>query len=501
MRAPPPKPAGPRAGADRAQRAKSGRAARRHGKTAKSESATGPAAGKAAGVPPLPAGYGARAEAVRLVSRVLVQRGSLDEALSEGGERAQMLEPRDRAFARMVATTTLRRHGRLNALLAGFLEKPLPARTGRLWPILMTAAAQLLFLDTPAHAAISLAVEQCRHDREARRFDRLANALLRRVTREGRERLAALDPLALDVPDWLLSRWMATYGEETGRAIAAAQLEEAGLDVTPKIAADAAKWAEQLGGTVLATGSIRLAGGGRVSELPGFDEGAWWVQDAAAAIPARLIAGRGGGDLSGLEIADLCAAPGGKTAQLAALGASVTAVDISASRLGRLAENLHRLGLAARTVTADVTTWQPDRRFDAVLLDAPCTATGTIRRHPDILHLRRESDVGALGDVQASLFAAAAGLVAPGGTLIYCTCSLEPEEGEQQIARFLGAHEDFRRVPVRADDFGGELGEGLGGERGLITADGDLRTLPCNFPDATPPGLDGFYAARLIRQV
>jgi 16S rRNA (cytosine967-C5)-methyltransferase len=243
-----------------------------------------------------------------------------------------------------------------------------------------------------------------------------------------------------------------------------------------------------LGGIVLPTGSIRRAAGGRVADLPGYADGDWWVQDAASALPARLF-----GPLKGLAVADLCAAPGGKTAMLAAAGARVTAVDVSPERLDRMRENLPRLKLAAELVAADVTTWSPERDFDALLLDAPCTATGTLRRHPDILRLKRPSDLDKLAGLQARLLRAAAELVRPEGLLVYCTCSLEPAEGEDQIARFLATREGFARVPIAPAE--------IGGEADWITAAGDLRTLPFHLqlPDPALSGLDGFYVARLRR--
>ena len=350
----------------------------------------------------------------------------------------------------------------------------------------MSGAAQLLLLDTPPHAAISLAVDQCRLDRDAGRFDKLANAVLRRVSEKGAALLARQDAAVANMPPWLLRRWHLAYGGELARSIALANLHEAALDLSLK--GDAGPWAERLGGIVLPTGSVRLHAHGRIEDLAGYGDGGWWVQDAAAALPARLL-----GDVSGQDVADLCAAPGGKTAQLAAAGAHVTAVDASPSRLKRVTENLERLQLAADLVTADATAWQPGRTFDAVLLDAPCTATGTIRRHPDIPHLKRESDVAALAQLQTKLLANAATLVRPGGTLVYCTCSLEPEEGQHQIETFLAKNPSFTREPLRPE-------AGLQAE--WITPDGDLRTLPCHLPleQADLSGLDGFFAARLRRR-
>ena len=435
-----------------------------------------------------PPGLLARRLATRLIGAVIEDGRALDDAFTVAlaSPRFAGLEPRDRAFARIIATTALRRLGELEGVLKTFLEKPLPADRGRLRPMLLSGAAQLLFLETPPHAAISLAVDECRGDPKARRFDRLVNAVLRRVSEKGAEILKSLDSPRVNIPEWLWRRWVATYGEGLAKQIAAASLEPAALDISVK--SDAARWAERLGGIVLRTGAVRLEAEGRIEDMAGFADGEWWVQDAAAALPARLF-----GAVKGLKVADLCAAPGGKTAELAVAGAFVTAVDISGERLKRVTENLGRLKLTAELVEADATAWDPGCQFDAVLLDAPCTATGTIRRHPDILRLKRETDVGAIAGLQTKLLDAAARLVKPDGTVVYCTCSLEPEEGRDQIAALLGRNSNFTRVPIDAAEFGGESD--------WITADGDLRTLPCHFKAETPAlsGLDGFYAARLKR--
>jgi 16S rRNA (cytosine967-C5)-methyltransferase len=423
---------------------------------------------------------------VRLLMAVLAEGHSFDGAVVRE-LKGTALEPRDRALARMIAATVLRRLGELEAVLNGYLEKPLPKQKGALWPILLSGAAQLLFLETPPHAAVGLAVDQARRDRYAARYDKLVNALLRRVSREGAAALQALDGVALNIPAWLFQRWTQAYGAEEARRIAAASLAEAALDISVKDAPET--WAERLGGQVLPTGSVRLAAGGRIEDLAGYSDGAWWVQDAAAALPARLL-----GAVQGKSVVDLCAAPGGKTAQLAAAGAEVTAVDLSSGRLKRLSSNLERLHLKAELVGADAGKWAPGRTFDAVLLDAPCTSTGTIRRHPDILRLKRSDDLAALVDVQAALLDNAARLVAPGGTLLYCTCSLEPQEGQAQVERFLSLNPAFSRAPIVA----GECG--IAAE--WLTPEGDLRTLPHHLPNERPElsGMDGFFAARLVRR-
>ena len=440
------------------------------------------------GVPP---GLAARTLAVHLVAGVLIDRQPLEQVLAECSARPQVaaMEARDRALARAVAATVLRRQGELEHVLNAFLERPLPADQGRLWPILLTGAAQLVCLDMPAHAVVDLAVEATRRDRGAHRFAKLVNAVLRRVAERGRELLAGQDTTRLNVPDWLWQRWSATYGPEEARRIAEASLSEAALDISVKPGAvSAAAWAERLGGRMLPTGSVRLVSHGRIEDLPGYAEGAWWVQDAAAALVTRIA-----GDVAGKSVADLCAAPGGKTAGLAAAGAQVTAVDVAAARLDRLRANLARLQLAAEVVEADAATWSPGRTFDVVVLDAPCTATGTIRRHPDILRLKGAEDVGRMAALQRVMLAHAASLVRPQGLLVYATCSLEPEEGAMQIAALLAARSDFERVPIVAAE--------IGAEAEWITPQGELRTLPFHVKQEAPglSGIDGFYVARLRR--
>lgn len=436
-----------------------------------------------------PPGYLARDLAVRVIHEVTLRRQPLDDVLSRWTARTPFdtLDARDRAFARLLIATTLRHHGRIAHVIASFLEKPLPEDRGRLFAILLTASAHLLFLDGPPHAVINLAVEQCKRAPPSRRFAKLTNAVLRRISQHGLARLANLDEVTLDVPAWLLTRWQHTYGPELARDIAQASLREAALDLTVK--ADAAAWAVRTGGMLLPTGSVRISAAGRVEDLPGYADGQWWVQDTAATLPARML-----GKVAGRDIADLCAAPGGKTAQLVAAGANVTAVDISPTRLARLRANLARLHLAAQIVEADVLAWEPSRTFDAVLLDAPCSATGTIRRHPDILHLKIETDITRLLGLQQAMLDKAAHLVRPGGRLVYCTCSLEPEEGPDQIARFLERHQDFTLFPLTAAE--------IGVDPAWITPVGSLRTLPCHLPLENPAigGMDGFYAALFVRR-
>jgi 16S rRNA (cytosine967-C5)-methyltransferase len=424
---------------------------------------------------------------VALLAGVLDRHRPLDALLDPaGGDPAyRALADRDRRLVHAVVSIALRRLGEIDAVLAALVEKAPWRRAGGLRNILRIAAAQVLFMGVADHAAVSIAVDQVAADRNAVHFRGLANAVLRRMARERDGLLAALDADRLDTPDWLWRRWVATYGEPAARAIAAMHRVEPYLDLSAK--SDPAGLAAILGATLLPTGSVRLLPSGPVEALAGYADGAWWVQDAAAALVPRLL-----GPVAGRRVADLCAAPGGKTAALAAAGAHVTAVDISASRLKRLSANLARLHLAAETVAADLLAWQPERPFDAILLDAPCSATGTIRRHPDIAWLKKPEDVAALAKVQAAMLDRAVDWLAPGGLLVYATCSLEPEEGEAQIARALARHR-LARVPVDPSEVGG-LAE-------IVTAAGDIRTLPAHLPDPTPRlgGLDGFFMARLVK--
>jgi 16S rRNA (cytosine967-C5)-methyltransferase len=434
-----------------------------------------------------PPGFAARRIAADILDGVLRRRRPLDEQLEDRTAHPDFagLPDRDRALVRVLVTSVLRRFGTLRHLLGRRLIRGLPADAPRVDAALLIGAAQILWLEVPDHAAVDLAVRLVQGDRRAARYAGLVNAVLRGMARDGARDLAALDTTALDTPDWLMMRWVANYGADTARAIADANGCEPAIDLT--VTSDPEGWASVLGGRVLPSGSVRAQAHGPVSQLPGYADGAWWVQDAAAALPAKLL-----GNVRDLAVADLCAAPGGKTAQLAAAGARVVAVDRAPARLRRLQQNLSRLRLSADTVAADVTQWQGGP-FDAVLLDAPCSATGTIRRHPDIPWLKSESDIAALAGLQRRLVARAAELTKPGGLLVYCTCSLEPEEGIEIVRELLDRNPDLHRQPISAAD--------VYGHAEWLTPDGDLRTLPCHLPDADSrmAGLDGFYAARLRR--
>lgn len=424
-------------------------------------------------------GLAERRAAAAAFAAALSREATLDEALAREGEHP---------LARAIAVTAFRHFGTIGGALGERLAKGMP-RDPQVTAILATGAAQILFLDTPDHAAVDLAVRLARASDRTRHLSGMINAVLRRIARE-REEIGPPREASAELPGWLAARWRRNWGEARTEAIAAAQLAGAALDLTCR--AEPELWAGRLGGILLPSGSLRILDRRPVTELPGFAEGAFWVQDAAAAIPARLLDAK-----PGERVLDLCAAPGGKTAQLAAAGAEVTALDRSASRLERLAANMARLGLRAEIACADALSFEAEP-FDAVLLDAPCTATGTLRRHPDIGWTRSEEDIRILARKQAALLDRAASLVRPGGRLVYCVCSLEPEEGEEQAAAFLARHGDFARLPVAPGE------QGVGPQ--MLTPAGELRSTPdlwAEAPEAAReswrPGLDGFHAVRLVR--
>jgi 16S rRNA (cytosine967-C5)-methyltransferase len=434
------------------------------------------------------AGLAVRAAALAALSRVLDDGAALDEALAEDRGALDRLEPRDRAFARALVAGCLRRLGQIDGVLGQFIERPLPQSAKIARMILRLGAAQLFVLEAPPHAVVDTAVRLAEANGAARQKG-LINAVLRRCDREGRALFAAADAARQNTPGWLWRSWEAAYGADAAREIALAHLAEPPLDITVKDAKEAARWAEPLGADILPGGTLRRARAGRVDHLPGFAEGAWWVQDAAAAIPARVLLAALGDAARGASVIDLCAAPGGKTAQLAAAGARVTAVDRSDARLAMLRENMARLGLSAGSVVADAARWRPASPADAVLLDAPCTATGTIRRHPDIAWLKRAGSAEAVTGAQDALLDAAATMVKPGGVLVYSVCSLQPEEGAARIAAFLAGHPEFARIIIDP--------AAAGAPADAATQDGDLRTLPCQMADRG--GLDGFFIAGLRR--
>lgn len=427
-------------------------------------------------------GLEVRRLAVELFRACLDRKQTVEESV-EGSARTAALEPRDRAFLLSLLLTAFRHKGEIEAILAKLLAKPLPRKSGTAADILTLGTAQLLYLEMAPHAVIDLAVRAAKTDRNALHFSGLINAVLRKVSAGGKNLLADVDAGRSNTPDWLWERWSKTYGEENSVRIAESHARKPALDLSFRD--ERSPWASALGGVGLPNGQLRLpADHAAVPDLPGFKEGAWWVQDAAATIPVRLF-----GDLRGKTALDLCAAPGGKTLQMAALGANVTAVDISEARLRRLRDNLARTGLSAELRIGDILSPELAGEWDAVLLDAPCSATGTIRRHPELPYLKGPKQIRELGGLQRLMLRKAAGLVRPGGILVYCTCSLEPEEGEAQVRKFLAGHEEFEVVPPAP--------AGLPPE--ALRPEGWVRTLPF-MAIGDQVGMDGFFAVAMRRR-
>ncbi len=425
----------------------------------------------------------ARQVALGLLNIVLGQRQALDNAL-DGDVGFRALPSRDRAFCRMIVSTTLRRLGQIDDLIMK-AEKKSAQKNITLQNILRMGVAQIMFMEVPDHAAVDTSVRLA----DAAEMDRqkgFVNGLLRTITRVGREWGSRQDEARLNTPDWLLKTWIEDYELRGAAEIARANISEAPLDITINNEKDRNYWASAFKATQVGAGSLRVPSGGAVHEREGFDDGMWWVQDASAAIPANLF-----GDVDGRQVIDLCAAPGGKTMQLAAKGAHVTAVDRSAKRLKRLSQNLERVRLQdnVEILVADATAWQPKEPVDFILLDAPCSATGTIRRNPDVAHLKTVQDMERLIHVQGNILANAYSMLAPGGVLIYCTCSLQMAEGEYQILKLFETHDDAYKIPIRADEVGG-LDE-------AITENGDMRILPLH--QAALGGMDGFFISRITK--
>jgi len=418
----------------------------------------------------------ARAVASDLIAAVTRRGQPLDEAIAQDANFGR-LSPRDRAFAREISATVFRRLGQIEVAISALVEKPLPAKAAGALDLLRIGIAQLLFLETPAHAAVSETVELAAGPLEPWRS--LVNAVLRRVADDPDALREAIPAIPTNTPTWLFERWSVTYGDALATKIAEAHLATPPLDIS--VREDRAGWARKLEAKILPNGTLRRESA-PVETLPGFAEGGWWIQDAAAAMPALLL-----GDMRGKTVVDLCAAPGGKTAQLASSGARVIAVDRSKERMIRLAKNMQRLGMTVGTVIADATNWNPPGKAHGVLLDAPCSATGTIRRHPDLPWLKRSSDLASLIEIQDAMLRNSVRMLRPGGILVYSVCSLEPEEGPARVEQLLSAGTGLRRLPIDADE--------IGGIEDAITQEGDMRTLPCHWHKLG--GLDGFYAARL----
>lgn len=427
----------------------------------------------------------ARLVALELLSQILDRKQSLDVIL-ENLNSFSVLDVRDRAFARMLVSTTLRRLGQIDDLIARAQDRPESLKMPAVRNILRLGTTQLFFMDVPDHASVDTSVRLA----EAVGVERqkgFINAILREMTRKGSEWIKAQDVSRLNTPEWLLDIWIADYGLSQTLEIVAAHLAEAPLDISVKNQDQKQKWARDLMGTIMPTGSIRRMSGGNIRDLEGFDAGEWWIQDAAAAIPVTLM-----GTLEGMRVVDLCAAPGGKTLQLASMGAFVTAVDRSAKRLKKLEENLTRTGLnhLVDIAVSDASVWTPKEPPQKILIDAPCSATGTIRRHPDTPHLKTPKDIQSLMAIQEKLLDHSAEILAVGGLLLYCTCSLQKDEGERQIENFLKKHKNIERLPIFAEE--------VGGHKEFINEHGDLRLLPCHLP--MQGGLDGFFISRLTKK-
>ncbi|MBB5073656.1 16S rRNA (cytosine967-C5)-methyltransferase [Bartonella callosciuri] len=436
-------------------------------------------------------GLAVRQVCVRLLGAVLDKHASLSGLTDNeyGHPQYVGLSPRDRSLCRAILVAALRHRGQITAVLSRFLTRSLPPQALSLQHLLHIGVAQILYLDIPDHAAIDLAVRVAKLDPRMRRFSGMVNALLRNVAREASV-LRQQTPTIEGVPVWFGQLLVSTYGKEKAEQILAIQNAPPPLDLTVK--SDSVGWAKRLGGVVLPNGSVRLSSlDCAVSDLPGYTEGAWWVQDFAAALPACLL-----GNIQGKQVADLCASPGGKTAQLALQGAYVTAVELSANRLKRLKANMERLHFSVSTWQGDVRDFHPQQLFDAVLLDAPCSSTGTIRRHPDILWTKSMDDIVKLAALQYDLLLAAIALVKKEGRIVFSNCSLASEEGEDLIEKVLLARDDIVLEPISIEE--------IGTMAHLLSAKGTLRTTPADFChrsfDAERSallGMDGFFAARL----
>lgn len=426
-------------------------------------------------------GLTARRAAYHILNDILFQKKNMDEA-SVRTTTLDTMPGRDKAFVRLLVSVVLKRAREMDAALEQLLHEPLKdLKPPQLVNIFRLGIAQAVFLETPPHAAVNTTVELAEAEGIAHHKP-LVNAIMRRLTREGWQSRAPRDAGRLNTPGWLWAEWMNDYGVETALSIAEANLTEGAVDFSVK--ANPQQWAETLAAKLLPTGSIRKEAGGFIPDLPGFTQGAWWIQNAAAALPAKLM-----GDVAGKTVVDLCAAPGGKTAQLASAGAHVIAVDRSAERVKRLTENMERLGLKVHTEISDGAVWQPKELVDAVLIDAPCTATGTIRHQPDVLWLKEPRDQEKLSALQQRLLVNAVKMLKPGGVMVYCTCSIQKAEGENQATWLLQQNLPVKLSPIAASE--------LPGCDAMLTPRGELRSLPFHWNDIG--GIDGFYAVRFTK--
>lgn len=420
---------------------------------------------------------------VELFEQIAFDDVTMDRALADHPQ-FRKINTLDRALVRMILTTTIRRLGQIDNIIKHAMNSDRAPEPRLLLSLLRVAVAQILFMNVPDHAAVNVSVNLAERMGLIRQKG-LVNAVLRRVAREGGDITARQDIPRLNIPNWMLSDWIKHYGKRTGLEAATASLLEAPLDLSLKNNSDTAHWAKILNADILPTGSLRIIDhAGSIEHLNGFHDGAWWVQDAAAALPIHIL-----GDIKGKRLIDLCAAPGGKTAQAASRGAHVIAIDRSAPRLEMMRRNLDRLGLtgSVEIIEADGTTYQTPEPADIVLIDAPCTATGTLRRNPDILLHRDEHDVARMNVYQEKLLTHALTLLKPGGMIVYAVCSLQHGEGEGMIAAFLETHREVTRVPITAEQVGG-LSE-------IINANGEIRALPGHLKNLG--SIDGFFTVVL----
>lgn len=434
-------------------------------------------------------GLASRQVAYGILNDVFFQRRSLDEAYAQADAAFAALESRDRGFVRLLVATVIKRAPQIDAALSGLLHEPLHLlKPQQLINVFRLGIAQIAFLQMPPHAAVNTSVELAAASNMEWQKS-LVNAVMRRVAQDGIDMLEPRDAGRVNTPEWLWQQWAQDYGVETALDIAAANLSDAPVDFTVK--ENPQMWADRLAAMLLPTGSLRLSSAGFVPGLSGFEDGAWWIQNAAAALPVKILASYYGGSLKGKKIVDLCAAPGGKTAQLAALGADVIALDRSAPRLKRLQENMDRLKLSVSIVAADGAVWQPQEKLDAVLLDAPCSATGTIRHQPDVLRLKDIRDQDKLSALQKRLMQNALDMLKPGGVLLYCTCSIQKAESEAQTEWLLAQNPRLRLSAIRPGE--------IAGINSMLSLKGELRALPQHW--AEHGGIDGFYAVRFVTPV
>ncbi len=427
----------------------------------------------------------ARKVTLDMLGNIIDRHNSLDITLDNSKIFAE-LNQQDRAFSRMLLTTTLRRLGQIDDLINFAQNKPDSLHLPIIRNILRLGVAQIFFMAVPDHACVDTSVRLIEQEGMVKQ-KAFINAILRKLIRDGHERIKKQDAGRLNTPQWLLRIWIEDYGLNIAAKIANANMKEAPLDITVKDEVERPYWSNILQAYELSTGTLRrVGGGGNVKEMEGFDSGKWWVQDAAAAIPATLF-----GDIKGQDVIDMCAAPGGKTLQLASMGAYVTAIDRSAKRLKRLEENLERMSLKSNVAIeiSDAAIWKPKKAPRYILLDAPCSATGTIRRHPDIAYIKSKKDIDRLITIQERLLSHAAEMLDIGGVLIYCTCSLQKDEGENQIKGFLNSNPNFERIKIQPQE--------VGGYNELIDDNGDLRIFPHHLFEQG--GIDGFFISRLTK--